>query len=120
IVVEALAEQVADDGTELLDVLHAVHPLPLGVPPLGLGDEAPTGEPPPVGLDQLLAHVLVRLSTGLLNSVGYSRHRCHLYSSSGGGTGTRRRSASGGRRTGRGFATRCWRSSPSAGRCRTR
>ncbi len=61
LVVEVLAEQVTHDLAELLRVLHAVHALPLRVAPLRVGDVAPAGEPPPVGLDQLLAHVGVRL-----------------------------------------------------------
>ena len=50
--VEAVLEQVAHELAQLLDVLHAVRPLPLHVAPLRVGDVGPAGEPGPVRLHE--------------------------------------------------------------------
>ncbi|OPZ55869.1 MAG: hypothetical protein BWY91_00752 [bacterium ADurb.BinA028] len=50
--VEVIGEQVTHELMQLLDGLHAVAALPLGIAPLGLGDVAPAGQASPVGLDQ--------------------------------------------------------------------
>ena len=79
VVVEALLQQVAHQGAQLLGVADAVHPLPLGVTPLGLGHVVPAREAAPVGFHQLGASVFV----GLVEGGGW-RHRflgrSHLYS----------------------------------------
>jgi hypothetical protein len=72
VVVEGVADEVAEDGVELFDVLDAVGALPLGRLPLLAGDAAPAGEPGPVGLDEFPALVRVWLHG---DSFGYSRCR---------------------------------------------
>ena len=59
--VERLVEEVAVDAAQLAQVLHAVDALPLGAAPLLLGDVGETGQPTPVGLDELPCRVLVGL-----------------------------------------------------------
>ena len=71
--VQPLLEQVAHDRAQLLDVLHAVRPLPLHVAPLRLGHVPPAGQPGPVRLDQLGAAVGIRLLGGRRQPSGRRR-----------------------------------------------
>ncbi len=72
--VERLVEQVAHQGAQLPDVLHAVGALPLRAAPLLVGHVAPARQPAPVGLDELDPAVAVGLTVG----VDRGRARQHL------------------------------------------
>jgi hypothetical protein len=81
--VEAVVEQVTHDVAELLDVLHALRPLPLGRSPVLRRRAGEPGHACPVGLDNLAPPVDVRLpdaggvGRGDLGSRGFElgRHR---------------------------------------------
>src|SRR5262249_35686968 len=64
VLVEPLVQQRTVDRPQLLDVLHAVRPLPLRVPPLPPGHRAPTRYPPPVRLHRRPPPVGIRLLVG--------------------------------------------------------